>query len=100
MWATPSPGSEARVDEDRFKRRAPAQPGAVAVLRRAGQLVVRVTDAGHGLIPRPDSPGLGFGLGMMARVADELGVATRKRGPGTSVVLRFSLGEAAASCAR
>jgi hypothetical protein len=43
------------VDDDRFRRRAPAP------------------DDGHGLIRRTDSRSLGFGLGLMASVADELG---------------------------
>jgi hypothetical protein len=57
------------VDDDRFRRRAPAP------------------DDGHGLIRRTDSRSLGFGLGLMASVADELAVATHNGKPATSVSL-------------
>ena len=34
----------------------------------AGELVVVVADKGSGLAPRPDSPGLGLGMPLMATV--------------------------------
>ncbi len=53
-----------------------------------GDLVVRVTDNGVGMQPNPRSEGLGMGLSIMGRVADDL----RLRAPngGTEVLLRFS----------
>jgi len=32
------------------------------------RLVVTVGDEGHGIVPRPDSPGLGLGLPLIARL--------------------------------
>lgn len=57
----------------------------------ADHLVIRVSDEGHGLIPRADSPGLGMGIPIMARVADDFRVANREATPGTVVSLLFSL---------
>jgi len=54
-------------------------------------LTVRVLDEGRGLVPRTDSPGLGLGLGVMAQMADDFGVANREGRPGTTVRMRFSL---------
>jgi anti-sigma regulatory factor (Ser/Thr protein kinase) len=42
------------------------------------------------LIPRLDSPGLGLGLPILAKVADEVSLRSRERG-GTEVAMRFSL---------
>lgn len=57
----------------------------------ANHLVIRVSDEGHGLIPRSDSPGLGMGIPIMARIADDFRIAVREATPGTVVSLRFSL---------
>ena len=35
-------------------------------------LVVTVTDEGRGLLPRPDSPGLGLGLSLIARLTQTM----------------------------
>ena len=69
------------------------QPGKVTVQAwvDADHLTVRVLDDGHGLIPRPDSPGLGLGLGLMAQMADDFHVSNRDGTPGTTVSLRFLL---------
>ncbi|MGN6167125.1 MAG: hypothetical protein ACTHQQ_03015 [Solirubrobacteraceae bacterium] len=42
-------------------------------------------------MPRPDSPGLGVGLSIMAQMADEVRVANRHDRTGTVVSMRFSL---------
>jgi len=63
--------------------------------RRAdGALVVIVRDFGSGLAPRPDSPGLGIGLSLMALLASRFEV---RRDPGerTEIVLTFDLADAA-----
>jgi serine/threonine-protein kinase RsbW/stage II sporulation protein AB (anti-sigma F factor) len=52
---------------------------------------VVVGDDGHGLVPRPDSPGLGLGLPIVSRVADELDVAAGDD-RGTRVRMRFRFG--------
>ena len=56
-----------------------------------GRFSVLVLDEGRGPVPRADSPGLGFGLGLMAQLADELRISTREGTPGTAVLLKFSL---------
>src|SRR5688500_1621920 len=53
----------------------PERPGAIRVtVVEAGddQIEIAVSDDGIGLTPRPDSPGLGLGLGLIAEVADDL----------------------------
>lgn len=56
-----------------------------------GHLLVLIFDEGVGMVPRPDSPGLGLGLSIMAQMADELRVANRHERTGTVVSMRFSL---------
>jgi stage II sporulation protein AB (anti-sigma F factor) len=57
-----------------------------------GRLVVRVTDAGCGLDARPDSPGAGIGLPLIASIADDVRVETlRDPASGTSVTMCFRL---------
>jgi serine/threonine-protein kinase RsbW len=56
----------------------------------AGQLLIRVLDEGRGLTPRPVSPGLGLGLGLMAKMADGFLIASRDGTPGTVVSMRFA----------
>lgn len=70
------------------------EPGPIIVdarLERRGQLLVRVSDEGGGPTPRADSPGLGLGLGVMARTADDFSISNRQDTRGTVVTLRFSL---------
>jgi serine/threonine-protein kinase RsbW len=56
----------------------------------AGSLLIDVRDDGVGMGPRDDSPGMGFGLPLIARVADAHGfVATE--GGGTWLAMRFDL---------
>ena len=66
--------------------------GSIDVLaRRNGtRLIVTVSDDGRGMRPNPDSPGLGFGLALVASVTDELGIAESPQG-GTSVRMTFPL---------
>jgi serine/threonine-protein kinase RsbW/stage II sporulation protein AB (anti-sigma F factor) len=54
-----------------------------------GQLEVRVEDDGMGIVPRPDSPGMGLGLPLIASWADHLEIESV--GPGTCIVMRFAL---------
>ncbi|WCB92153.1 transcriptional regulator [Baekduia alba] len=46
-------------------------PGAVRVqvIVDQDEVMVAVEDEGHGLRPRPDSPGLGYGLALMVAVS-------------------------------
>jgi anti-sigma regulatory factor (Ser/Thr protein kinase) len=54
-----------------------------------GQLEVRVEDDGMGIVPRPDSPGMGLGLPLIASWADHLDIEPLD--PGSCVVMRFAL---------
>ena len=56
----------------------------------AGSLLIDVRDDGVGMGPRDDSPGMGFGLPLIARVADAHGFAAAEGG-GTWLAMRFDL---------
>jgi serine/threonine-protein kinase RsbW len=58
-----------------------------------GELVVVVCDTGAGLAPRPDSPGLGLGMPLMASVTTRFRVVSA--GPGTEIHMTFALPGAA-----
>jgi two-component sensor histidine kinase len=69
-----------------------ADPGRIAVearLSRVDCMDVVVSDNGHGITPNPDSPGLGFGLAMVASLADEVAIERTPAG-GTRVRMRFA----------
>lgn len=56
------------------------------------ELVVVIGDEGRGFLPSSASPGMGFGLGLMAQMADGgFQVASREGLAGTVVSLRFAL---------
>jgi anti-sigma regulatory factor (Ser/Thr protein kinase) len=44
----------------------------IAAAVRDGRLSVAVRDEGRGMLPRPDSPGLGLGLPLIATLAESL----------------------------
>lgn len=52
-----------------------------------GELRIRVCDKGIGMAPRPDSPGLGLGLPVIASVAQHVEIV--RDGPGTEVHMAF-----------
>lgn len=54
------------------------------------ELWVLIADAGTGLRPRANSPGLGLGLALIAQLADEFQILSRGSG-GTELRLRFKL---------
>src|SRR5438067_673490 len=68
------------------------QPGSIQVTAAAisGELWVLIADDGCGLEPRADHPGLGLGLGLIARLSDHLAIVPRASG-GTEVRMRFKL---------
>lgn len=51
-------------------------PMAVSAELREGRLTVVVADEGRGILPRPDSPGLGLGLPLIATLAESLELGT------------------------
>jgi anti-sigma regulatory factor (Ser/Thr protein kinase) len=67
------------------------EQGDVTVVAEAagGELKVVVSDEGCGMRPRPDSPGAGLGLPLIAEVADSLSVSTGRGGRGTELCMTF-----------
>ena len=55
----------------------------------ASELVVIVCDTGLGVAPRPDSPGLGLGMPLMATVTTRFQVVSD--GEGTEIHMAFAL---------
>ena len=62
----------------------------VSVETGAEELEVLVEDNGSGMVPRPDSPGLGLGLPLIATVADRFETHTTPSG-GTRLCMWFRL---------
>jgi anti-sigma regulatory factor (Ser/Thr protein kinase) len=68
------------------------EPGPMMVTARLddGELTVTVTDEGQGILPRPDSPGLGLGLPLIATLASSLELGTNERDE-TEVRMTFAV---------
>ena len=64
----------------------------VAATYDGAKVRVTVTDGGGGMIPRPDSPGLGLGLPLIASLSDAVEVRPGTGGTGTVLSMRFSAG--------
>lgn len=56
-----------------------------------GELVVVVRDRGEGIHPRPDSPGLGLGLPLIATLSQSLELEGGTSGEPTEVRMTFAL---------
>jgi anti-sigma regulatory factor (Ser/Thr protein kinase) len=71
-------------------------PLGISAWVRDGRLTVVVHDQGQGMLPRPDSPGLGLGLPLIATLAEslELGTGINER---TEVRMTFLLTDAEAA---
>ena len=54
-----------------------------------GSLTVVVRDHGRGIVPRPDSPGLGMGLPIIARLTRTMDVRSPESGVGTQLCMTF-----------
>lgn len=65
-------------------------PIEVELLFDDHQVVVYVRDRGRGMVPRPDSPGLGFGLPIIGSLADRVELSSVD-GHGTELCMRFGL---------
>ena len=72
------------------------EPGSVHITAAvvSGELWILIGDDGCGLEPRPDRPGLGLGLALIAQVSDELAVVPRASG-GIEVRMCFVLARTA-----
>jgi serine/threonine-protein kinase RsbW len=55
------------------------------------EISVEVCDQGQGMTPRPDSPGLGLGLPLIANLADRLEIRDGDGGVGTVIAMAFGL---------
>lgn len=64
---------------------------------RDSEISVSVVDQGQGMTPRPDSPGLGLGLPLIANLSDKLEIRDGPSGVGTDLSMVFALKRAAAS---
>ena len=58
---------------------------------RGPEVSICVADEGSGMVPRPDSPGLGLGLPLIANLADRLRIEDGEGGIGTEVAMTFRL---------
>jgi serine/threonine-protein kinase RsbW len=72
-------------------------PGTIDVSATVAgdELWVIITDIGLGLRPRPDSPGLGLGLAIIAQLADGVDLVRPAEG-GLELRMRFAMAEKAA----
>jgi anti-sigma regulatory factor (Ser/Thr protein kinase) len=57
----------------------------------ARRVEVVVTDGGSGMAARPDSPGAGLGVSIIAAVCDQVTIRPRPTGAGTEVRMIFAL---------
>jgi anti-sigma regulatory factor (Ser/Thr protein kinase) len=55
------------------------------------EIVVTVVDQGQGMVPRPDSPGRGLGLPLIANLSDRLEIQEGPDGVGTQLEMVFAL---------
>lgn len=69
-----------------FRDRDPGRIDVSAVAD-GDRVVVSISDDGMGVLPNPDSPGLGLGLALIGSLAD--GVELRREGRGTTLIMRF-----------
>jgi serine/threonine-protein kinase RsbW len=69
-------------------------PGDVGVsaCMTEGALEVTVCDEGSGIVPRPQSPGLGLGLALMGRMAEQMRLEHHDAESGTRVRMTFAIG--------
>src|SRR3954454_22709753 len=73
-----------------FNDHRPAGSITITATIEDGDLWLEVADDGTGLRPRSDSPGLGLGLAIIARLSAELRITDGPQS-GTRVMMRFPL---------
>jgi anti-sigma regulatory factor (Ser/Thr protein kinase) len=62
-----------------------------AQIVKGREICITVIDQGQGMTPRPDSPGLGLGLPLIANLSDRLEITDGPDGVGTELVMAFRL---------
>jgi serine/threonine-protein kinase RsbW len=62
-----------------------------ANIDRRAEIIITVVDQGQGMTPRPDSPGLGLGLPLIANLSDRLEIQDGPDGVGTELMMAFDL---------
>jgi serine/threonine-protein kinase RsbW/stage II sporulation protein AB (anti-sigma F factor) len=67
-----------------------AGPVHVTAERAGDEMWVAISDEGRGMIPRPDSPGIGLGLPLIARMTQGFELHERDGG-GTVLRMRFGI---------
>jgi len=69
------------------------EPGTLALAAQTvdHEMLFRVIDDGEGLSPRADSPGMGVGLPLIARLAGRFEVRPGPSGRGTELLMSFPL---------
>jgi anti-sigma regulatory factor (Ser/Thr protein kinase) len=65
--------------------------GFEVTARRGDDLEVSVSDGGVGMLPHPESPGMGVGLPLIAELTHSVEVHADEE-HGTTVVMRFRIG--------
>ena len=73
--------------------RETGEPGRIVVRAEFAdaRLSVAVSDRGLGMRPRPDSPGLGLGLPLIAQLATHVDITSEN---GTTVLMAFTVSDA------
>ncbi len=71
-------------------RERPGGEVAMEIRSLGRNLLLSIADRGGGMAPRPDSPGLGMGLPLVGRIADQVDITT-SAGGGTLVSMSFDL---------
>jgi len=86
--------SEAMTNVVMHAYRESDSPGQIDVEAEldGDSFTVRISDQGHGLEPRLDSPGLGLGLPLISQFAVSSDIASPEQG-GTEIIMRFDLRE-------
>jgi anti-sigma regulatory factor (Ser/Thr protein kinase) len=86
--------SEAVTNAIQHAYAAVSVPGRILVTAEpvgAASVCVIVADEGQGMRPRPDSPGLGLGLPLIAQLTQGFDVHLGEGGRGTELRMRFDL---------